>query len=346
MKTKVYTVDPDHPDEKMMAEAGQLIRSGKLVAFPTETVYGLGANALDPEAIARIFEAKGRPQDNPLILHLSAQSEIDRFVSDIPAIARDLMSRFWPGPLTLVLHRSALVPDVLTAGLDTVAVRVPAHPVARALIRAAGVPVAAPSANLSGKPSPTQAKHVIRDLSGRVDLVLEGGDSRIGLESTVLDLTTEPPTLLRPGGVTLEMLQEILEEVQEHAVVRETQSKIVEAPAPGMKYRHYAPEAKLILVEGEAELVRAKMLALASELNLEGKQVGAITSFARPMPGVQFHKIAGGTEEEMAHNLFRIFREFNEEAIDIILAEGIPGNGLGLAIMNRLKKASYKVIKV
>lgn len=329
-----------------MAEAGEMIRSGGLVAFPTETVYGLGANALDPEAIGRIFEAKGRPQDNPLILHLSSQSEVSRYVTDLPDLAKELMARFWPGPLTLVLSRSELVPAVLTAGLETVAVRVPDHPVARALIRAAGVPIAAPSANISGKPSPTLASHAVRDLSGKIEMILDAGEANIGLESTVLDLTSTPPTLLRPGGVTLEMLREVLGEISEHAVVRGKETEIVEAVAPGMKYRHYAPKAGLILVEGEKEAVRKKLIELVAVLREEGKRVGAITLGQGALPGVELQVEAGGGSTEMAHNLFRILREFDEEEIDVILAEGVPGTGLGLAIMNRLKKASFRVYKV
>lgn len=346
MNTQVLKVDPDTPDPYLISEAGNTIRSGGLVAFPTETVYGLGANALNPEAIERIFHAKGRPQDNPLILHLSDASEIYPYVAEVSELALKLMARFWPGPLTLVLPRTELVPSILSAGLDTVAIRVPDHPVAQALIRAAGVPVAAPSANSSGKPSPTQAAHVIRDLSGKIDMVIDGGETNIGLESTVLDLTGMLPTLLRPGGVTLEQLREVLGEVMEHQVVRNQTSDVVEALAPGMKYRHYAPKAGLILLEGSREAVREKMTGLVAEFQNEGKHVGVITMDQEPVVGAEVQKVAGKSRPEMAHNLFRILREFDEENIDVIIAEGVPGTGLGLAIMNRLKKASFKIYKI
>ncbi len=343
METRVQKVDPSNPNPDIMEDAGSTICSGGLVAFPTETVYGLGANALDPDAIGRIFYVKGRPQDNPLILHLSDLSEVYPYVSEISDLAITLMKRFWPGPMTLVLPRSELIPSILTAGLNTVAIRVPDHRIARELIRYAGVPIAAPSANISGKPSPTQASHVIRDLSGKIDLVIDGGDTNIGLESTVLDLTVDPPTLLRPGGITLEQLRDVLGEVVEHQVVQEELSEVVEALAPGMKYKHYSPKADLILLKGDQKAVLGKMIGLAAELKNEGKRVGVITIDRKPVPGIEVQKVAGKSISEMAHNLFRILREFDELPIDVILVEGVSSTGLGLAVMNRLMKACLKI---
>ena len=346
METKVYQVDPASPDPALLKEAGVLLRSGSLVAFPTETVYGLGANALDADAVAGIFQAKGRPQDNPLIIHLSDRTQLEHYVREVPAAALSLMDKFWPGPLTLIFPRSARVPDVVTGGLDTVAVRVPAHPIARALIAAAGVPLAAPSANVSGRPSPTEAAHVLADLEGRIPLVIDGGPANIGLESTVVSLLTSPPTLLRPGGITREQLEEILGELQDHKVVGQVDAELQEVPSPGMKYRHYAPQARVILVEGPAELVTAKMNEVAAELQAKGNSVGVIlTNGAIASRGIKVRNL-GGSPEEVAYDLFRSFREFDQENVDVILVEGVSGAGLGLAIMNRIRKAAFETIQV
>ena len=346
METKVYQVDPASPDPSVLAEAGALLRSGSLVAFPTETVYGLGANALDPEAVAGIFQAKGRPQDNPLIIHLSDRSQLEDYVREVPATAVPLMEKFWPGPLTLIFPRSALVPDVVTGGLDTVAVRVPAHPIARGLIAAAGVPLAAPSANVSGRPSPTEASHVVADLSGRIPLVLDGGPANIGLESTVLSVVTSPPTLLRPGGITREQLEEVLGELQDHKVVRQVDAELQEVPSPGMKYRHYAPQARVILIEGAPNAVIAKMEELITEFQAQETSIGVImTNGTLASRGIKVRNL-GGSPEEVAFDLFRSFRAFDQENVDVILVEGVSGRGLGLAIMNRIRKAAFETFQV
>lgn len=251
--TRVVVIDRTHPDPAVVAEAAACLRAGGLVVLPTETVYGLGANALNPAAVAAIFAAKGRPATDPLIVHVSGLEDLEAIVSDIPPVARRLASRFWPGPLTLILPKRATISDSVTAGLPTVAVRVPAHPVARAVIAAAGVPIAAPSANLFSRPSPTQAAHVLSDLDGRVDLVLDAGPTDVGVESTVLDLTVDPPLVRRPGGVTLEALRTVVPDVQvltHHGDDREAQM------APGQLLRHYAPQARLTLINGNLEAVR------------------------------------------------------------------------------------------
>lgn len=329
-----------------MARAAAVIQSGGLVAFPTETVYGLGANGLDPDAVARIFVAKDRPQDNPLILHLSDPKQVYELAEEVPELAQRLIDEFWPGPLTLVLKRSESISDLVTGGLDTVALRMPSHPIALALVAAAGAPLAAPSANLSGKPSPTSASHVMRDLKGRIEMVLDGGSTTIGLESTVLDLTTEPPTLLRPGGIGLEDLQGVLGKVREHESLGGKGKEVVVATAPGMKYMHYSPEAKVVLVTGKQKAVWAKMLELVRGWKSADKKVGAMTLSAEGLAGVDIHKYAGLDAQAVARNMFRIFREFNQEQVDVILVEGIEGHGLGRAVMNRLRKASYQVIEV
>lgn len=354
--TRIVTVNPDNPETGAIDAAAAVLRAGGLVAFPTETVYGLGADATRSEAVAGIFRAKGRPADNPLIVHVADFGGLDPLVSEVPPSAHLLRELFWPGPLTLVLPRSELVPDVVTAGLSTVAVRMPSHPVALALIRRAGVPVAAPSANVSGRPSPTSAAHVIEDLAGRVDLIIDGGDTDVGVESTVLDLTTDPPTLLRPGGVTHEELCQVLGRVavdpaalvrQEDAAPRRPR---IAPRSPGMKYTHYAPMAPLVLVEGELGLVMEEILRLMHEYRLEGKRVGVLST-AESRGAYPAHVVleVGSRAEPkaVASSLFSTLRAFDEHDVDVILAEGIPEEGLGLAVMNRLRKAAGgRIIRV
>ena len=269
--TEVLRVDATHPDDAAMARAAACLRRGGLVAFPTETVYGLGVHALDPDAVARLFEAKQRPADDPLIVHIGAFSAIDRLAVDIPDTARQLAERFWPGPLTLVLKRSALVPDAVTAGLDTVALRVPAHPVARALIAAAALPVAAPSANLFSRPSPTRAEHVLQDLAGRIDLIVDGGPTSVGIESTVLDLSRGRAVILRPGAVTAAMLREILP--VDESVPAAASGPM---PSPGLLAKHYSPRAPLTLYEGPDDRVRARLLDDAGAQLSAGRRVGLL----------------------------------------------------------------------
>jgi len=338
-------------DLAALEEAAGVIRSGGLVAFPTETVYGLGANALDGEAVRGIFAAKGRPVDNPLIVHIAQEGELAPLVTRIPALARPLLARFWPGPLTLVFPKAPHIPAETTAGLDTVAIRMPAHPIALALIHLAGVPIAAPSANLSGRPSPTRAQDVLADLEGRVDIIIDGGPTAVGVESTVVDVTREPAVLLRPGGITLEELQEFLPGIQVDPGVG-TQAPLpgVRPPSPGMKYVHYAPRARLVVVEGPVEGVQARIKEMALYYQSQGLGVGILatreTAAAYENGEIQ---VVGGRGEltTVAANLYTCFRRFDALGVDLILAEGFEAVGLGLAIMNRLRKAAgYRIIVV
>lgn len=340
--TRVVVIKSDHPDPEALAPAAGVIRSGGLVAFPTETVYGLGANALDAEAVGRIFVAKGRPADNPLIVHVADRDAVLQVVQSVPKVAERLMERFWPGPLTLVLHKAPGIPDNVTCGLDTVGVRMPNHPVALALIKAAGVPVAAPSANVSGRPSPTTAEHVMDDLSGRIDMVLNGGETGVGLESTVIDLTVDPPALLRPGGVTVEQLCEELGPINVDQAIRGVEAG--ESPrSPGMKYAHYAPKARVIVVDGPVLNMQEKINDLAYELEEEGKRVGVMCSVeSRGVYKVPIVLEYGSRDDlaGVASGLFSILRAFDRHNVDVILAEAVPPHGIGLAIMNRLRRAA------
>ena len=343
MKTELVKVDASNPDPSIISRAAACIRTGGLVVFPTETVYGLGASGLDETAVRRIYKAKGRPDDNPLILHIASTSDLARLVSHIPAVAERLIARYWPGPLTLVLRRSAIVPDVVTGGLGTVAVRLPASPVACALIAAAGVPIAAPSANRSGRPSPTSAQAVFEELDGRVAMILDGGPCAIGVESTVLDCTSEIPMILRPGGVTYEMLLETLGEV---AVDQSINAPDLLPPrSPGMKYRHYAPAAPMIVFEPDECGEYLNRLVGDAAATLEtGKKVGAVVSSEtseRLPAGVQVAVFGSRTRpQEVARGLYRCLRQFDAAPVDIIFAEGIADRGLGRAIMNRMRKAA------
>jgi L-threonylcarbamoyladenylate synthase len=340
--TRVFVLDPALPEADLMVQAAAVLREGGLVAFPTETVYGLGADATNASAVARIYEAKGRPSDNPLIVHVADRGSLTQVVREIPPKAEPLMERFWPGPLTLVMAKLPTVPDRVTGNLPTVAVRMPDHPIALALIKAAGVPVAAPSANLSGRPSPTSADHVTEDLAGRVDIIIDGGDTGVGLESTVLDLTVDPPMLLRPGGVTVEDLEEAIGPIQIDRVVHGGEAG--EAPrAPGMKYKHYAPEAHVILVNGPVLQMQAKIKDIAYEFQEEGKRVGVMCSVESRGVYQAPVILEYGTREDltsMAADLFSTLRAFDRHQVDVILVEGVPSTGIGLAIMNRLRKAA------
>lgn len=347
METKLYVIDKEEPDIRILAEAADVLKQGGLVAFPTETVYGLGANGLDPGAVAGIFAAKGRPSDNPLILHIAEPHEVEKLAREIPANARALMERYWPGPLTVVLERTRAVPDAVTAGLDTVAIRLPDSLVARTLISLAGVPVAAPSANTSGRPSPTTAQAVMTDLAGKVEIVIDAGPCGIGVESTVIDCTTPVPTLLRPGGVTLEMLMDTLGEVEVDPAL--AQGSAIPR-SPGMKYTHYAPAAPMTLFEGPAEACEAGIVQAVSQALAEGRRAGAVVSAetAKQLPQSAVIAVYGSRlrPEEAAANLYSALRRFDADAVDIIFAEGLPEQGLGLAVMNRLRKAAgYHIVR-
>ncbi|MEM3627031.1 MAG: L-threonylcarbamoyladenylate synthase [Candidatus Bathyarchaeia archaeon] len=343
-------VDSQNLDFKKIRIAADFIKKGGLVAFPTETVYGLGADALNPEAILALFKAKRRPLDNPPIVHIGDVRDVYRLAKEVPSITERLMKCFWPGPLTLIFKRSEIVPDVTVCGLDTIAIRMPRHNVALALIRESGCPIAAPSANLAGKPSPTTAKHVLEDLNGRIDAILDAGPTCIGVESTVLDVTVEPPQILRPGGTPYEDLKKILGRVELHPVaIAEKAIRIDRARSPGMKHRHYAPNAEVIVVEGVLSAVINRINELADFYMQKGYKVGILaTDDTLNRYKANVLKSLGSRSDlaSIAKNLFKLLREFDSEKVDIIIAEGIPTMGLGLAVMNRLRKASgYKIVR-
>ncbi|MEM1565765.1 MAG: L-threonylcarbamoyladenylate synthase [Candidatus Bathyarchaeia archaeon] len=349
-KTIVLRVNAENPQIEVIRTAADIIKKGGLVAFPTETVYGLGADALNPGAVKALFKAKKRPLDNPPIVHVGNVQDVYRLVKEVPPKAEKLMEKFWPGPLTLIFKRSEIVPDVTVSGLDTIAVRMPRHNVALALIRESSCPIAAPSANLAGRPSPTTAQHVLEDLNGRIDAVLDAGPTSIGVESTVLDLTVNPPQILRPGGTTYEVLKEVLGTVELHPVaVADKKMHVNKARSPGMKHRHYAPRARMVVVEGDLEAVVKKVAELADHYKRKGAKVGVLATnetianyTADVVKSIGSRSCLG----EVAKNLFRLLREFDAEGVDVIIAEGVPTQGLGLAVMNRLRKASsYRIVK-
>lgn len=348
MQTIIRKVDENCIDEMIMKEAGALLKQGALVAFPTETVYGLGANALDSEAAAKIYAAKGRPSDNPLIVHIADMDALPLITAEIPEAAKKLAAKFWPGPLTMVMKKSEVVPYGTTGGLDTVAVRMPAHPIALEMIRHGGGYIAAPSANTSGRPSPTLASHVADDMDGIVPLILDGGAVGIGIESTIVDLTDEIPTILRPGFITKEMLQEVVGEVQIDKGL-DADSK-TPPKAPGMKYRHYAPKAELMIVEGSSEAVVAKINALVRENEEKGICTGIIgteETISRYPAGIV--KCMGTRNDELSisSHLYGILREFDESDAKVIYSESFEEGAMGSAIMNRLLKAAgHKIIHV
>jgi len=350
-KTLVLKVDSLKPEIEKIRIAADFIKKGGSVAFPTETVYGLGADALNSKAVLALFEAKKRPLDNPPIVHVSYAKDAYRLAKKVPTKAERLMKEFWPGPLTLIFKRSAIVPDVTVAGLDTIAIRMPRHNVALALIRESGCPIAAPSANLAGKPSPTSARHVLDDLDGRIDAVLDAGPTRIGVESTVLDMTVDPPQVLRPGGTSYEVLKEVIGRVELHPVaVAERELSVERARSPGMKHKHYAPNAEVVLVEGDLSAVLEKVKELVESYMSRGGKVGVLaTDETVACYKVGVVKSVGSRSDlvVIAKNLFRLLREFDLEDVDVIIAEGVPAEGLGLAVMNRLRKASgYNIVKV
>lgn len=324
-------------DESQIAQAAAILRAGGLLGIPTETVYGLGASGLDSEAVGRIFQAKGRPQDNPLILHIPSADWLEKYCKGIPPAAYALAERFWPGPLTMVLRRAEMVPDVVTAGLDTVGMRCPAHSLCRAVIAAAGVPVAAPSGNTSGRPSPTTAEDMLQDMDGKIDAILDGGPCAVGVESTIVDLTGETPRLLRPGGITLEQLESVLGHVTVDAAVTE-QLKEGERPrAPGMKYRHYAPKAPVTVVTGEPAQSAAYIAAHACA----GDGVLCFDEYAHLFPGCTVERLGSAERpEEQARHVFGALRRFDGTAVSAIWAQCPHSEGMGLAVANRLNKAA------
>lgn len=349
MNTIVEKVDTNYPDREKIKKAAAIIREGGLVAFPTETVYGLGADALLPEGARKIYAAKGRPSDNPLIVHIADFEALEKIVSDIPPQARALADAFWPGPLTMIFHKSDAVPYETTGGLDTVAVRMPSHPVALALIRESGGYIAAPSANTSGKPSPTLAEHVALDLNGKIPMILDGGAVGIGIESTIIDLSEDIPMILRPGYITGEMLSKIIGEVRDDPGFA-GENPDVRPKAPGMKYKHYAPKADLILVSGSEKQVTEKINALVRERQAEGKKTGIIcTDETYGSYSADVVKSIGSRQDEdsIARHLYAILRDFDELNVDMIYSESFSTPRIGQAIMNRLLKAAgHQVVDV
>ena len=336
MMTQVKSVSPES-----IEEAAQLIRDGELVGMPTETVYGLGANALDETAVRKIFVAKGRPADNPLIVHVSCLDEIAPLVRGVPESARRLMEAFWPGPMTLILPKSDAIPSVVSAGLDTVGIRLPSSEAARALIRAAGRPIAAPSANRSGRPSPTTAQHVFEDMDGRIPLILDGGASEVGVESSVIDATGEVPVILRPGGITPEMVERVLGDVRvdEHVMSPLAEGDVVRSP--GMKYKHYAPKAKTVIFDGEAERVIAAICARYDTAEASGERP-AILGFDEHDFGTRTRISLGSVKrpQDAAARLFGALRELDERGETVALCEAVEATGIGLAVMNRMGRAA------
>lgn len=343
MKTQIFTTDRED-----VAKAANIIREGGLVAFPTETVYGLGANAMDADAVAKIYEAKGRPSDNPMIVHISRASDIGQLTRMLSPDIVAIIENFWPGPLTIIVKKRPEVPDRTTGGLDTVAVRMPDNKAALDLIMLSGCPIAAPSANLSGSPSPTRAKDVIADMDGRIDGIIEGEDCRVGIESTVLDLTGDVPTILRPGIITAESIEAAIgKEVKYDAALTEDAKHIQLDPAagvsesdfqpksPGMKYKHYAPKAQMLVVEGERNKVKAEIERLKALNERLGNKVGVILFEEKAFI-------------EAAHSFFANLRDLDSEGVDLILAGALSDtDGVGFAVMNRmLKSAGYNIVRV
>ncbi len=341
MKTQLIHIDRDNPQQQLVDLAGSLLAQGSLVAIPTETVYGLAANALDEQAVCAIFAAKGRPQDNPLIVHIADMDDLAPLVANLPSQAKMLAEAFWPGPLTIILPRAKSVPDVVSAGLDTVAVRMPSHPVARAIIRAAGVPLAAPSANRSGSPSPTTAEHVMQDMDGIIPLVVNGGACGVGVESTVLSLADGTPVILRPGVITKEQLEGVIGAVDVDSGVLARVSDAVKASSPGMKYKHYAPRAKVYMVEGESErfcnYVNTKLDAIA-------------LCFEEDNPKLTIDYVNYGAQDDsysQARSLFDALRELDRRGATIVYARAPKKTGVGLAVYNRLLRAAgFDVIEL
>ena len=356
METRIVQIDSAKIDKNRLKEAAQLIQQGELVAFPTETVYGLGADALRPEASCKIYAAKGRPSDNPLIVHICKFEELESIAKEVPKQAKLLSDAFWPGPLTMVVFKNEKVPYETTGGMDTVAVRMPNHPVALGLIEESGCLIAAPSANTSGKPSPTEAGHVALDMDGRIPMILDGGAVGIGIESTIVDLTEEKPMILRPGYITKEMLEEVLGEevlIDPGILAADTTDPSMagqKPKAPGMRYKHYAPKADLILVEGETDAVISHINALVKEQQEKGLGVGVIATdetMARYQADVVMSIGARDDEDAIAQHMYKILRDFDEQQVEVIYSESFATPRIGQAIMNRLLKAAgYQVLHV
>ncbi|MEM0001266.1 MAG: L-threonylcarbamoyladenylate synthase [Desulfurococcaceae archaeon] len=355
--TIILRTNPLEPDLEVIKQAAKILLEGGVVAFPTETVYGLGALVFNEKAVSKVFWAKKRPPDNPLIIHISSISMLDEVAVDIPEEAYRLIRVLWPGPLTLILRRHPQVPKLVTGGLDTVAVRMPAHPVAISLIKELGIPIAAPSANIAGRPSPTTAEHVIRDLQGRIDAVIDAGETIYGVESTIIDILSKPPVLMRPGAYPVEEIEKILGTKIEIPDFARGLTEANTALAPGVKYRHYSPETPLILVESSSSDL-SKIINAVKELSMkyaenENKKVCIVASSETismyEFMSMKIHVLNIGSRNnlfEIARNLFRTLRSLDELSCDIAIIEGVEEKGLGLTIMNRLRKAAKLKIRV
>ena len=348
LNTKIIKMDPDNIDYDVIKEAAEIINRGGVVVFPTETVYGIGADALNDEAVDKIFKAKGRPQDNPLIVHIAETSELYDLSKEVPENAKLLAEKYWPGPLTMILYKKDILSDKITAGLDTAAIRFPENKIALAIIKESKKPIAAPSANTSGKPSPTEASHVIEDLFGKVDMIIDGGSTYIGLESTVVDMTGDIPMILRPGGITKEDVESVLGECEYDPAIIKSNEKIV-PKSPGQKYRHYSPKAKVLLYKGTESDIARKINEDYERLVSEGFKVGIMSTTQTEKYYTEKTTICCGDRTKpltISSNLFKDLRNFDHMGMDIILAESVEENGIGNAIMNRLGKASSETVIV
>ncbi|WP_294162376.1 L-threonylcarbamoyladenylate synthase [uncultured Clostridium sp.] len=349
METKVAIIKDINTDIRFIEEAGKVIRNGGTVAFPTETVYGLGANALDDEAVRKIFIAKGRPQDNPLIIHVSTK-EISELVKDVPEVAQKIIDKFWPGPLTVILEKKDIIPNVTSANLNTIGIRMPNSEIALKLIELAERPIAAPSANISGRPSPTEVERCVEDLNGRVDYIIGGESSDIGVESTIVDCTVNPPLVLRPGGITLEMLKEINPEIELDKALKSKPNDDFKPKAPGMKYKHYAPNAHLKIIKGKNEKTIEIINEIVENYIEKGNDIAILTTNENLNKFNNGKVISLGSEndlKEIAKNLFEALRKCDDLGVQYILCQGFEENGVGLAIMNRLNKAAgYDILEL
>ena len=349
METKVAIIKDINKDIKFIEEAGAIIRDGGIVAFPTETVYGLGANALDEEAVKKIFIAKGRPQDNPLIVHVCSKN-ISELVKEVPEVAQRMIDKFWPGPLTIILEKNDIIPNMTSANLNTVGIRMPSSEIALKLIELSKRPIAAPSANISGRPSPTEVERCIEDLNGKVDYIIGGESSDIGVESTIIDCTVNPPLVLRPGGITLEMLKEIDSNIEIDSALKSKPTENFKPKAPGMKYRHYAPKAHLKIIKGKNEKTIEIINEIVENYIEKGNDVAILTTDENLNKFNSGKVISLGSENnlnEIAKNLFETLRKCDDLGVQHILCQGFEEKGVGLAIMNRLNKAAgYDILEV
>ncbi|MEA2066743.1 MAG: L-threonylcarbamoyladenylate synthase [Thermotogota bacterium] len=344
MNTKIFHISLENPEIEKLKNAASYIKDNKLVAFPTETVYGLGANALNEMAVRKIFEVKGRPPDNPLIVHVSSIEMAKRFIkNDIDEFSR-LTELLWPGPITLIFNKESIIPDIVSGGLSTIAIRYPAHPIAQKLIELSGVPIAAPSANISGKPSPTNEEHVTNDLKGRVECLVLSGRTVFGLESTIVDLSKEKPNLLRPGPISVERLKELLPEMTIHSSVKGEEART--PLAPGMKYKHYSPEIEMILYDGELDWAIHNIIDETKKMKVK-YTILCSEETQKLYPDPSKTVILGSRKElySVAANLFDVLLSLTKNDYEVALCEPFPETGIGLAIMNRLRKASWKTVK-